>query len=119
MHASSVAAAAGINRGKETLARLRSSPRGAEEKPASMRNFSLEKSERNPACKHNSLKGVQKNAISNKPHAAARAGGRVEGDIRVNGFPKEQKTFARVTGYVEQSDIHSPQARLPGPFITS
>ena len=33
------------------------------------------------------------------------------GDIRVNGFPKEQRTFARVTGYVEQSDIHSPQVR--------
>ena len=33
------------------------------------------------------------------------------GDIRVNGFAKEQRTFARVTGYVEQSDIHSPQVR--------
>jgi hypothetical protein len=33
----------------------------------------------------------------------------VTGDIRVNGFAKEQRTFARVTGYVEQSDIHSPQ----------
>ena len=36
----------------------------------------------------------------------------MSGDIRVNGYPKEQKTFARVTGYVEQSDIHSPQARM-------
>ena len=36
----------------------------------------------------------------------------MSGDIRVNGFPKEQKTFARVTGYVEQSDIHSPQVRM-------
>ncbi len=36
--------------------------------------------------------------------------GRIEGDIRVNGFPQEHRTFARVSGYVEQSDIHSPQA---------
>ncbi|CAL8470297.1 g9839 [Coccomyxa elongata] len=36
--------------------------------------------------------------------------GRIEGDIRINGFPKEHRTFARVSGYVEQSDIHSPQA---------
>ena len=28
------------------------------------------------------------------------AGGRIEGDIRVNGYPKEQDSFARVSGYV-------------------
>ena len=28
--------------------------------------------------------------------------------MRVSGHPKVQKTFARVMGYVEQSDIHSP-----------
>ncbi|EIE26053.1 ATP-binding cassette transporter [Coccomyxa subellipsoidea C-169] len=38
--------------------------------------------------------------------------GRIEGDIRVNGFPQEHRTFARVSGYVEQSDIHSPQATV-------
>ncbi len=27
--------------------------------------------------------------------------------MRVSGFPKVQETFARVIGYVEQSDIHS------------
>lgn len=31
------------------------------------------------------------------------------GDIRVDGHPKQQSTFARVCGYVEQNDIHSPQ----------
>ncbi len=31
------------------------------------------------------------------------------GDIRLDGHPKEQSTFARVCGYVEQNDIHSPQ----------
>ena len=34
--------------------------------------------------------------------------GRIEGDIFLNGHPKVQATFARVMGYVEQFDIHSP-----------
>lgn len=33
----------------------------------------------------------------------------IEGVIRVGGFPKVQQTFARISGYCEQSDIHSPQ----------
>ncbi len=37
-----------------------------------------------------------------------RAAGTITGDIRVGGFPKVEHTFARVMGYVEQSDIHSP-----------
>lgn len=32
-------------------------------------------------------------------------GGRITGDIRLNGFPKEQDSFARVSGYVEQVSI--------------
>ncbi|KAL5849942.1 hypothetical protein ACOSQ4_007955 [Xanthoceras sorbifolium] len=35
--------------------------------------------------------------------------GFIEGDIRIRGYPKVQKTFARVSGYCEQHDIHSPQ----------
>ena len=42
----------------------------------------------------------------------ARAGGRISGEVRINGYPQEQKTWARVSGYVEQSDIHSPQVTL-------
>ena len=34
-------------------------------------------------------------------------GGRIEGDVRINGHPKEQDSFARVSGYVEQFDTHS------------
>ncbi|CAI6006189.1 unnamed protein product [Closterium sp. NIES-65] len=34
--------------------------------------------------------------------------GRIRGDILVNSFPKVQDTFARISGYVEQSDIHTP-----------
>jgi len=40
-----------------------------------------------------------------------RAAGTITGDIRVGGFPKEQHTFARVMGYVEQTDIHSPMVQ--------
>lgn len=40
------------------------------------------------------------------------AGGRIAGEVRINGYPQEQKTWARVSGYVEQSDIHSPQATV-------
>ncbi|XP_073306955.1 pleiotropic drug resistance protein 3-like isoform X1 [Primulina huaijiensis] len=36
-------------------------------------------------------------------------GGTVEGDKRIAGYPKVQKTFARISGYCEQYDIHSPQ----------
>ncbi|XP_056168815.1 pleiotropic drug resistance protein 3-like isoform X3 [Syzygium oleosum] len=38
-----------------------------------------------------------------------KTGGTIEGDIRVGGFPKNQRTFARISGYCEQFDIHSPQ----------
>ncbi|KAL4433696.1 hypothetical protein ABPG75_000137 [Micractinium tetrahymenae] len=40
--------------------------------------------------------------------AGRKTGGVITGDIRVNGFPKEHRTFARVAGYVEQTDIHVP-----------
>ena len=39
--------------------------------------------------------------------AGRKTTGQVVGDVRVSGHPKVQETFARVTGYVEQSDIHS------------
>ncbi|KAK4479596.1 hypothetical protein RD792_015114 [Penstemon davidsonii] len=38
--------------------------------------------------------------------------GYIEGDIRVSGFPKKQETFARISGYCEQNDIHSPQVTV-------
>lgn len=34
--------------------------------------------------------------------------GYIEGSITVSGYPKNQKTFARISGYCEQNDIHSP-----------
>ncbi|DBB05992.1 hypothetical protein WJX82_004698 [Trebouxia sp. C0006] len=41
-----------------------------------------------------------------------KTGGVIQGDIRMNGYPKEQATFARVSGYVEQFDVHSPQTTV-------
>nr|XP_024402508.1 pleiotropic drug resistance protein 1-like isoform X1 [Physcomitrium patens]XP_024402509.1 pleiotropic drug resistance protein 1-like isoform X1 [Physcomitrium patens]XP_024402510.1 pleiotropic drug resistance protein 1-like isoform X1 [Physcomitrium patens]XP_024402511.1 pleiotropic drug resistance protein 1-like isoform X1 [Physcomitrium patens]XP_024402512.1 pleiotropic drug resistance protein 1-like isoform X1 [Physcomitrium patens]XP_024402513.1 pleiotropic drug resistance protein 1-li len=40
--------------------------------------------------------------------AGRKTTGRILGDILANGYPKEQETFARITGYVEQNDIHTP-----------
>ncbi|EIE18194.1 putative pleiotropic drug resistance protein 3 [Coccomyxa subellipsoidea C-169] len=40
--------------------------------------------------------------------ASRKTGGLVRGDITVDGHPKDAATFARVSGYVEQFDIHSP-----------
>eukprot|EP00798_Chlamydomonas_sp_ICE-L_P016439 gene16439-22657_t len=44
--------------------------------------------------------------------AGRKTGGREEGTMTLNGYPKVQKTFARVMGYVEQFDIHSSQATV-------
>ncbi|KAG6540832.1 hypothetical protein Mapa_017810 [Marchantia paleacea] len=44
--------------------------------------------------------------------AGRKTGGDIEGDIRVSGFVKQQQTFARISGYVEQTDIHSPQVTV-------
>lgn len=44
--------------------------------------------------------------------AGRKTGGYIEGDIRISGHPKEQRTFARISGYVEQNDIHSPQVTV-------
>ncbi len=40
------------------------------------------------------------------------AAGNIEGDVRINGYPKEQESFARVSGYVEQFDTHSAAATV-------
>uniref|UniRef100_V5NZ11 PDR protein 2 n=1 Tax=Tabernaemontana elegans TaxID=761068 RepID=V5NZ11_9GENT len=40
--------------------------------------------------------------------AGRKTGGSIEGDIYISGYPKKQETFARVSGYCEQNDIHSP-----------
>nr|CAN76184.1 hypothetical protein VITISV_033076 [Vitis vinifera] len=51
--------------------------------------------------------------------AGRKTGGYIEGDIRISGFPKKQETFARISGYCEQSDIHSPQVTVRESLIFS
>eukprot|EP00891_Asterochloris_glomerata_P005171 jgi/Astpho2/5171/Aster-04755 len=51
--------------------------------------------------------------------AGRKTGGRIEGDIRVNGYPKEQDSFARVSGYVEQFDTHSAATTVREALIFS
>ncbi|KAH6756618.1 pleiotropic drug resistance 12 [Perilla frutescens var. hirtella] len=40
--------------------------------------------------------------------AGRKTGGYIEGSITISGYPKKQETFARICGYCEQTDIHSP-----------
>lgn len=51
--------------------------------------------------------------------AGRKTGGYIEGDIRISGFPKVQETFARISGYCEQTDIHSPQVTVRESLIYS
>lgn len=44
--------------------------------------------------------------------AGRKTGGYNEGSITVSGFPKKQETFARISGYCEQNDIHSPNVTV-------
>lgn len=44
--------------------------------------------------------------------AGRKTGGFIEGTIKISGYPKKQETFARVSGYCEQTDIHSPHVTL-------
>ncbi|OVA16670.1 ABC transporter-like [Macleaya cordata] len=45
--------------------------------------------------------------------------GIIKGDIRIGGYPKVQETFARISGYCEQNDIHSPQITVSESVIYS
>ncbi|XP_076910333.1 ABC transporter G family member 35-like isoform X1 [Bidens hawaiensis] len=51
--------------------------------------------------------------------AGRKTGGYIEGDIRISGFPKKQETFARISGYCEQTDIHSPQITVHESLVYS
>ncbi|XVF82763.1 hypothetical protein PTKIN_Ptkin16aG0075400 [Pterospermum kingtungense] len=44
--------------------------------------------------------------------AGRKTGGYIEGSISISGYPKNQETFARVSGYCEQNDIHSPHVTV-------
>ncbi|KAL6876398.1 hypothetical protein ACP4OV_012970 [Aristida adscensionis] len=51
--------------------------------------------------------------------AGRKTGGYIEGDVRIAGYPKNQATFARISGYCEQNDIHSPQVTVRESLIYS
>ncbi|KHG05121.1 ABC transporter G family member 40 [Gossypium arboreum] len=44
--------------------------------------------------------------------AGRKTGGYIDGNITVSGFQKKQETFARISGYCEQNDIHSPHVTM-------
>lgn len=44
--------------------------------------------------------------------AGRKTGGYTDGTIMISGFPKRQETFARISGYCEQTDIHSPHVTV-------
>ncbi|KAI5666590.1 hypothetical protein M9H77_16443 [Catharanthus roseus] len=44
--------------------------------------------------------------------AGRKTGGYIEGSISISGYPKNQASFARVSGYCEQNDIHSPNVTV-------
>ncbi|KAI4355693.1 hypothetical protein L6164_004441 [Bauhinia variegata] len=44
--------------------------------------------------------------------AGRKTGGYIDGTIKISGYPKKQETFARISGYCEQNDIHSPHVTV-------
>ncbi|XP_052210664.1 pleiotropic drug resistance protein 1-like [Diospyros lotus] len=44
--------------------------------------------------------------------AGRKTGGYIDGTITISGYPKKQETFARIAGYCEQTDIHSPHVTV-------
>lgn len=51
--------------------------------------------------------------------AGRKTSGYIEGHIKIGGYPKVQESFARVSGYCEQTDIHSPQITVEESVIFS
>ncbi|KAG5396189.1 hypothetical protein IGI04_018003 [Brassica rapa subsp. trilocularis] len=51
--------------------------------------------------------------------AGRKTSGYIEGDIKISGYRKVQETFARVSGYCEQTDIHSPNITVEESLIYS
>ncbi|KAL0330265.1 UNVERIFIED_CONTAM: Pleiotropic drug resistance protein 1 [Sesamum radiatum] len=44
--------------------------------------------------------------------AGRKNSGYINGTITISGYPKKQETFARIAGYCEQTDIHSPHVTV-------
>jgi len=44
--------------------------------------------------------------------AGRKTGGYIDGTIKISGYLKRQETFARISAYCEQNDIHSPHVTV-------
>lgn len=44
--------------------------------------------------------------------AGRKTGGYIQGSITISGYPKKQETIARIAGYCEKTDIHSPHVTV-------
>ncbi|KAM4100329.1 hypothetical protein ACB094_05G060000 [Castanea mollissima] len=51
--------------------------------------------------------------------AGRKTGGYIEGNITISGNPKKLETFARISGYCEQNDIHSPHVTVYNSLLYS
>ncbi|KAJ1259983.1 hypothetical protein BS78_10G197300 [Paspalum vaginatum] len=51
--------------------------------------------------------------------AGRKTSGYIKGSISISGYPKKQETFARVSGYCEQNDIHSPYVTVHESLVFS
>ncbi|KAH7834517.1 hypothetical protein Vadar_016955 [Vaccinium darrowii] len=51
--------------------------------------------------------------------AGRKTTGTIVGDIRIGGHPKVQDTFARISGYCEQTDVHSPHITVEESVVHS
>ncbi|KAJ4794728.1 ABC transporter G family member 39 [Rhynchospora pubera] len=51
--------------------------------------------------------------------AGRKTGGYIDGSISISGYPKKAETFARISGYCEQNDIHSPNVTVHESLIYS
>ena len=60
-----------------------------------------------PSCRAN-----LQDLISREQHSMYCVGGKVTGSIMVGGFPKEERSFARIMGYCQQEDVHAPFVSL-------
>ncbi|KAG5629921.1 hypothetical protein H5410_001638 [Solanum commersonii] len=61
------------------------------------------------ACHEMKSQGIKESRLQLMDVLAGRKiGGYTNGSIIISGYPKNQSTFARISGYCEQNDIHSP-----------
>ncbi|KAJ4721526.1 Pleiotropic drug resistance ABC transporter [Melia azedarach] len=51
--------------------------------------------------------------------AGRKTNGYSEGEIKINGYHKAQETFSRISGYCEQTNIHSPQITVEESLLFS